>query len=99
MPDGRNWETAAWSDVDQAAESIINTCVRPNRQGGCITLGGQNNALQVIIFQDSMDTDETSDTDPNPTCPLNNAEQYQDVTNFFLGGIADGSGKKKAKRV
>ena len=99
MPDGRNWDYASWSDIDVAAASIISTCVGPSRQGGRITVAGFNNALQVVIYQDSEDTDALEDTDPNPSCRLNNAEQYQDVTDCFLGGIAFGSGGKKAKRV
>lgn len=98
MPDGRNWDFASWSDVDQAARSIIDGCVGPQRSGGRVTLGGQR-SLQVVVFQDSEDDDDTTDTDPDPTCPLDHAERYQDVTDCFLGGIAIGSGGggKKAR--
>ena len=52
--------------------------------------------MQVMIYQESEDTDEDSDTDPSQgQCPLEAAEQQQDVTNCFGGGIAGGSGGRK----
>ena len=39
----------------------------------------------------------TAGTEPGPTCLLDQAEEYRDVTDCFLGGIPIGSGGKKAR--
>lgn len=54
--------------------------------------------MQILIYQESEDTDDVSDTDPSGgQCPLEAAIQQQDVTSCFLGGIAGVSGKNGRK--
>ena len=92
MEDPRDYEVAHLQDVKDASTEIINSCVTPLRQGGVNNLG-LGNRLQVMIYQESEDDENLSDTDPSKgTCSLQKAEANEEVTDCYLGGIASGSG-------